>query len=395
MKRLSKLLLSLVIYPAILFPVHAQVFSDADVELIASGFQFVEGPVWIDGVGLLFSDIPANTIYKWTEEDGAVEYISPSGNSNGLAVDLNGALIICQHGPRQVGILNDAMDIEPLATHYDEKRLNSPNDLAIHSDGSVFFTDPPYGLNDQGGTSETGYNGIYRLDPDGIVQLLDSTLVRPNGIAFSPDESILYVSDSEIRRIYAWDVTDDSTLSNKREFATMQPAGYADGMKVDSNGYIFATGPVGVWIYAPDGSFINTISVPGQTSNCCWGDADRKALYVTSGNAVYRLTEKEPVTTINPVNGFSTNKLLANYPNPFSGTTTIPFYINEHSTVILKVHDILGKPVVTLLNADLDEGFHTVSWQPEDIAPGNYFIVLETNGQKTTRLSQISSSEGL
>jgi sugar lactone lactonase YvrE len=268
------------------------VINNPIVTRLDDGFQFVEGPVWKNDLGLLFSDIPSNTVYLWSQESGRSIYMNPSGNSNGLAFDSDGLLILAQHGPRQISRLETGSALTPIATHYLGKRFNSPNDMALHSDGSIFFTDPPYGLMDQGGTSELGYNGIFRLSPTGDVQLLDSTLNRPNGICFSPDESRLYVSDSEVRRIYVWDVVGDTTITNKMEFAFMQPAGYADGMKVDSAGFLYATGPIGVWIFSQEGEVIDTIPVPGQTSNCCWGGEDGKTLYVTSGNAVYKIENR-------------------------------------------------------------------------------------------------------
>lgn len=262
------------------------------VEKIAEGFSFVEGPVWVNNLGLLFSDIPQNKIYLFSVDSTISEYIYPSGNSNGLALDLNGNLLLCQHGPRQVSRIELNGKITPIATHYNNKKLNSPNDLAVKSDGSIFFTDPPYGLNDQNGKSELGYNGIYRLNPKGELQLLDNSLERPNGICFSPDETKLYVTDTETRRIYAWDILNDSTIDNKKEIGYMSPRGGADGMKADKNGYLYITGPLGVWVYSGEGNPVDTINIPGQTTNCNW-NADSTMLYVTSGNALYRIINKD------------------------------------------------------------------------------------------------------
>jgi len=256
------------------------------VEKIAEGFQFVEGPVWMKK-GLLFSDIPANTIYRWTPDSGITEFLRPSGNSNGLALDLKGHLLLAQHGKRRLARLEPDGTETPLATHYKGKRLNSPNDMAVKSDGSIFFTDPPYGISAE--QEELGFYGIYRLSPTGSLYLLDSSLTRPNGIAFSPDEKKLYVSDCEVRIIYVWDIISDSVITNKRQFANMNAEGSADGMKVDKKGHIFAAGPWGVWIYNPEGTVVDTIKVPGQTTNCNWGDADGNSLYITSGSSVYRV----------------------------------------------------------------------------------------------------------
>ena len=287
--------LQVILLALITMPVFAQkpVLNNPVVEKVAEGFSFTEGPLWLNETGLIFSDIPENKIMLYSIDSSVSEYLNPSGNSNGLTLDHKGWVIMAQHGPRQVARLEADGKITPLATHYDGKRFNSPNDLVVKSDGSIFFTDPPYGLNDQGGTSELGYYGIYRLSPEGVVFLLDKTLTRPNGICFSPDETVLYVDDCEALNIYAWDVENDSVIANKRLFASLTPNSandrYADGMKIDRNGFLYISGPKGIWILSPNGDFVNTISVPGQTANCGWGDEDGLSLYVTSGNAIYRI----------------------------------------------------------------------------------------------------------
>ena len=260
---------------------------DAEPEKIADGFRFVEGPVWVDGTGLLFSDIPANIVYRWSPESGIEVYLNPSGNSNGLALDAENRLLLAQHGKRRLARIETDGTETALATHYKGKRLNSPNDIAVKSDGSVFFTDPPYGISPE--QEELGFYGIYRLSPSGSLQLLDNSMQRPNGIAFSPDETKLYVGDSKSNNIYVWDVTDDTLISNKHQFAHMEGPSSTDGMKVDKEGHLFSTGPFGVWVYAPDGTVLDTIKVPGQTTNCNWGDDDGRTLYITSGSAVYRI----------------------------------------------------------------------------------------------------------
>ncbi len=354
---------------------------NATVEKIAFGFNFVEGPVWKDDVGLLFSDIPANIIYQWTPESGVSVYLEPSGNSNGLAFDLENRLIMAQHGKRQVARLEPNGTETPLATHYDGKKLNSPNDLAIKSDGSIFFTDPPYGLNDQGGTSELGYNGIFRLNNNSQVQLLDKSLYRPNGIAFSPNESLLYVTDSESRTIYMWDVIDDTTIANKRQFAIMDANGYADGMKVDENGNLFISGPIGIWVYAPNGTLFETISVPGQTSNCNFGDEDRKTLYITSGDAIYRLRlEKSNDTsaTGEVLNKIKPAELYLNYPNPIHEFTQIPFFLSKNDYVYLGIYNAIGKEIQVLINKPLYHGHYQIYWNPVGLSDGLYYVRLST-----------------
>jgi sugar lactone lactonase YvrE len=268
---------------------------DSELEKIADGFQFVEGPVWMDGVGILFSDIPANIVYQWSDATGTKEYLNPSGNSNGLALDSQNRLILAQHGNRRLARIETDGNETALATHYDGKRLNSPNDIAVKSDGSIFFTDPPYGISHE--QEELGFYGIYRLSPAGTLQLLDNSLQRPNGIAFSPDETKLYVGDSESNIIYIWNVIGDTLIIDKQQFAHMSGPSSSDGMKVDNEGNLFATGPFGVWVFSPDGAVLDTIDVPGQTTNCNWGDDDRKTLYITSGSAVYRIRIGENVVS--------------------------------------------------------------------------------------------------
>ncbi len=271
---------------------HLQVINHPEIEKIAEGFSFVEGPLWIENTGLLFSDIPENKVYLFSTDSVVSVYLDPSGHSNGLALDQEKRLLLAQHGNRQVARLEGNGSVISLASHYEGKRLNSPNDLAVKSDGSVFFTDPPYGIDtDQ---EELGYYGIYRLNADGNLKLLDKSLKRPNGIAFSPDEKILYVDDTETGSIFQWDVLSDSVIANKRLFGRMTPPGHADGMKVDKEGFLYVSGPVGIWIFDADGAPVDTIPVSGLTTNCGWGGKDGKTLYVTSGSGLYRIRNKKP-----------------------------------------------------------------------------------------------------
>ena len=309
-------------------PVSAQVQTPAAMlatpEKIADGFQFVEGPVWVDSLGLLFSDINANTVYRWTPATGATVYLKPSGNSNGLAFNAQGRLLLAQHGNRRIARLEKDGAQTALATHFNGKKLNSPNDMAVKSDGAIFFTDPPYGISSN--QQELAFSGIFRISSSGALSLLDKSLARPNGLAFSPDESLLYVADAEARRIYVWDVVNDSLIANKRQFAFMSPSGYADGMKIDAAGNLFATGPGGVWVFSPNGTLLQKILVPGQTTNCGWGDADRQTLYITSGTALYKV--RSPFAGINSSRESSLPgelQLLPNFPNPFNAATTVRF----------------------------------------------------------------------
>jgi gluconolactonase len=363
------------------------VITNPVVEKICTGFNFTEGPVWVDTLGLLFSDIPADKIYRWSLDSTVSVYLTPSGNSNGLVLDLQGRLLLAQHGPRQVTRIEENGTQTPLATHYDGKRLNSPNDLVVKSDGSIFFTDPPYGLMDQGGTSELGYYGIYRISPSGDVQLLDNSLYRPNGIAFSPDESKLYVTDCEATRIYVWDIVDDTTLANKKEFADISSSGCTDGMKVDSTGYVYSTGPTGIWIFAPDGTTIETILVPGQTTNCGWGGADRIQLYVTSGNSVYRIRKGEPVNpTVLAKNimGVEVEPVHC-FPNPFTDNIRFDYDLTEPGWVTIHIYSILGQPVATLTDKLLIPGHYSTVWEASGMPASAYFLVVSLPGNQEIR----------
>ena len=261
---------------------------DAEPELIAAGFKFVEGPVWNDSLGLLFSDMHGNIAYRWMEEDSISEFINPSYNSNGLTFDLNGNLIVAQTGLRRVARLETDGTQTSLADNYDGKKLNSPNDLVVKSDGAIFFTDPPFNIPD-GEEQELSFSGIYRISSFGELQLLDSTLALPNGICFSKDETKLFVNDSKARIIYVWDVVNDSTIINKREFANITPKGYADGMKIDEDGNLFCAGPEGIWVFSPEGKLLDKVSLPINPTNCNWGDNDKKTLYITAVTSVYRI----------------------------------------------------------------------------------------------------------
>lgn len=255
-------------------------------EKITDGYLFTEGPLWFEGA-LLFSDIPGNTIYRWVTGEDAGVFINPSSNSNGLAVDINGHLLIAQHSARQLVRLEQDRTFTVLASEYEGKKLNSPNDIAVHPDGSVYFTDPPYGISSD--QQELNFTGIYRIAPDGSLHLLEDGLYNPNGIAFSPDHKKLYISTSDQREVFVFDI-DQHQLKNKRLFASQaEYEGASDGMVSDKAGNLYLAGPEGVWIYSPGGQVDQIIPVPGQTSNVAWGPGVGKVLYVTSTDAVYRI----------------------------------------------------------------------------------------------------------
>lgn len=265
-----------------------QVIQDnAEPEKITSGYQFTEGPLWHPSGYLLFSDIPANTIYKWTPGSGKETYLSPSGHSNGLTFDRQGRLIMARHDGN-IARYSENKGVEVLVDSYNNKRLNSPNDLVIHSTGSIYFTDPPYGVSEENRVLEI--NGVYKYSKESGLQLLTDVMDRPNGIALSPDENRLYVNDSRHAHIRVFEIQQDGTLTNGRIFARMESdaQGGADGMKVDVKGNVYSTGPGGLWIFSPDGNLIRHLKTPRLT-NLAWGDKDSKTLFMTSPDAVYKL----------------------------------------------------------------------------------------------------------
>lgn len=289
----------------------ALIAADAKLEKLAEGFKWSEGPVWYQG-GVVFSDVPQNIAYRWKEGMTAAEvFLKPSGllnptpgfreqGSNGLTLDGKGNLLLCQHGERQVARYENGK-FTPLATRFEGKRFNSPNDLAVRRNGDVYFTDPPYGLEKTNDSplKELPFNGVFRLAPDGKVTLLVKNLTFPNGIAFSPDEKVLYVavSDGKATRLMAYDVTADGGVTGERVFFDAQPLrdaggkGLCDGLKVDRAGNLWATGPGGVLVISPTGKHLGTLATGVPTANCGWGD-DGSTLYITANNMLLRVKTK-------------------------------------------------------------------------------------------------------
>ncbi|MEM3046187.1 MAG: SMP-30/gluconolactonase/LRE family protein [Candidatus Bathyarchaeia archaeon] len=262
------------------------------VERLATGFRFTEGPVWNTAGGfLLFSDIPANQIKRWSPKEGVLTFREPSGNSNGLTYDREGRLIACEHGNRRVSRTEHDGTVTTLVDRFEGKRLNSPNDVVVKSDGTVYFTDPPYGVTPE--QQELPFAGVFRFFPDsGELRVLVKDFERPNGLAFSPDERLLYIGDSSDKRhVRVFTVENDGSLGKGRLFAELRSKepGPPDGMKVDVEGRLYVAAAGGIWVFASTGERLGMISVPETPSNCAWGDADRRSLYITARSSLYRV----------------------------------------------------------------------------------------------------------
>jgi len=270
---------------------------DAEVEQLATGFGFTEGPVWLSD-GLIFSDIPNSRLIKLVMKREGPEvktFRYPSGNANGNTLDNCQRLLTCEHTGRRVVMTDVDGTMKVLADRYQGGRFNSPNDIVVRSDGSIYFTDPPYGLPTNGtGWKEQPCNGVYRITPDGNVHLLVNDFDRCNGLAFSPDEKILYINDTVRRHIRAFDVKPDGSLVNGRlliDMALPEP-GAPDGMKVDRKGIIYCTGPGGFWIIDPTGKCLAIVRPPELPANLAFGDADWQSLYLTARTSIYRIRMK-------------------------------------------------------------------------------------------------------
>lgn len=265
---------------------------------IVSGLKFSEGPVWIPGRGLIFSDIPANTQYLWNEQEGLTVFRKPSGYANGNALTKDNFLISAQHDRSLCKVpLSAVGKTKVLATHYEGRRLNSPNDVVVASNGDIYFTDPVYGIIGYGpkkAQSEQPVRGIYRINSDGTaLSRVAGELEMPNGLAFSSDGKLLYVSNSADGNIYEYSVTSDGSLKNVRIFA-IQPVSEgkspsADGIKVDADGNIWACSTGGVSVYSPDGEYLAHLPLSGHVSNVAFGGPTGHTLFITSSDKVYRL----------------------------------------------------------------------------------------------------------
>nr|WP_198160678.1 SMP-30/gluconolactonase/LRE family protein [Pedobacter panaciterrae] len=286
--------------------INAIIHHDAKIEVIADGFGWVEGPLWIENKQmLLVSDVLNNTVYKWTSNKGKEIYLEHSGytgvqprteelGSNGLALNHKGQLLLCQHGDRRIALMNASLDNPKadyitLAGEYKGKKFDSPNDLVIKSNGDIYFTDPPYGLEKgvNNPSKAAPYQGVYRISKNGSVTLLVDTISRPNGIAFFPGEKSLLIANSDGQKpyLYLYDVDKDGLLVNGRIFNNDRGT---DGIKIDKQGNIFTTGQGGVWIYNKKGILLGKIKIDGTTSNCAFAD-NYKTLFITADNYLLKV----------------------------------------------------------------------------------------------------------
>ena len=288
----------------------------AEVEVISEGYDWSEGPLWIEGLGLLFSDIPPNRVYLWSEEQGTSVYLEPSGytgsgkrggevGSNGLLLDNKGQLVLCQHGDRRVARMQSSPDqprpvYETIIDQFEGKKLNSPNDACFNKVGDLYFTDPPYGLekNVDDPLKELDFQGVYRYSVAGDLMLLTKNMSRPNGIAFSPDEKKLYVANSDPNKAIwmEYKLDENGLIKEEKVFydATAlvgKEAGLPDGLKVDKYGNVFATGPGGVWIFDINGNVLGKVRTGQATSNCAIGN-NGKMLYITADMYVMKVALK-------------------------------------------------------------------------------------------------------
>ncbi|MFV1859503.1 MAG: SMP-30/gluconolactonase/LRE family protein [Anaerolineales bacterium] len=276
---------------------------DADVEIehVVSGYQFLEGPVWHPKEKhLVFSDIVGNTMYRWSAVDGLSVFRKPSNMANGNTYDRQGQLLTCEHATSSVTLCGPNSNTEIMASHYQGKELNSPNDIVVKRDGGVYFTDPNSGRGPYYGVpreQELPFQGVYRLDPeDKTLTLLVDDFSKPNGLCFSLEESRLFVNDTDRNHIRVFDVQPDGGLTNGRVWAETigEGVGVPDGMKIDQDENLYCCGPGGIHVFDKQADCLGVIRMPEQTANFAWGDDDLCSLYIMASSTVYRLRANIP-----------------------------------------------------------------------------------------------------
>jgi gluconolactonase len=274
----------------------------AEVEQLGTGFTFTEGPIWNPEGFLLFSDMPGDVRRRWDPDSGVSEVANPSNKGNGMTIDNDGRLVVCEHVTSSVVRMDPdgkGGGREVLATHYEGRELNSPNDVVVKSDGAIYFTDPTYGRMPGFGIErdqDLDFQGVYRIAPGGgDPQLLVDDFDQPNGLCFSTDESLLYVNDTTRAHIRVFDVQSDGTIANSRVLAegigsgSLEIGDLVDGMKLDERGNVWVTGPGGVCVFDPDGNHIGTVEVPENVGNINWGGQDWNQLFIPATTSVYRI----------------------------------------------------------------------------------------------------------
>jgi gluconolactonase len=275
---------------------------DAALERLGTGFTFTEGPIWNPDGFLLFSDMPGDVRRRWDEQGGVQEVANPSNKGNGMTIDNDGRLVVCEHVTSSVVRMDPdgkGGGREVLATHYEGKELNSPNDVVVKSDGAISFSDPTYGRMPGFGIEreqDLDFQGVYRIAPGGgDPQLLVDDFDQPNGLCFSTDESLLYINDTTRAHIRVFDVQSDGTLANSRVLAdgigsgSLEIGDLVDGMKLDERGNVWVTGPGGVCVFDPDGNHIGTVEVPENVGNINWGGPDWNQLFIPATTSMYRI----------------------------------------------------------------------------------------------------------
>src|SRR6266404_7954710 len=274
---------------------------EVQFQRIATGFRFTEGPLWHPkGHYLLFSDIPGDQLHRWSETEGVSSFRKPCNMSNGLTYDRTGNVLACEHATSQVTRRDRTGTLTPIATHYQGKQLNSPNDIVCAPDGTIFFTDPPYGRVKFFGIpreQELPFQGVYRVGPDPKEPtLLVDDFDRPNGLCFSLDRRRLFINDTARQHIRVFEVKGDGTLAGGRVWAetTGEGKGAPDGMKIDSLGNVYCCGPGGIHVLSPEAVSLGVIHVPEYVANFAWGDADCRSLYITASTSVYRIRTVTP-----------------------------------------------------------------------------------------------------
>jgi gluconolactonase len=283
------------------------VAEDAEVEQLGTGFTFTEGPLWHPDGYLLFSDMPGDVRRRWTEQEGVTEVANPSNKGNGMTWDLDGRLLVCEHVTSSLVRMDPdgtGSGREVLATHYDGRELNSPNDVVVKSDGTIYFTDPTYGRMPGFGIErdqDLDFQGVYRLPPGGsgdALELVVDDFAQPNGLCFTADERTLYINDTDRAHIRVFDVQEDGSLTGGDVLAEnigtgdLETGELVDGMKLDEHGNIWVTGPKGVWVFSPEGEHLGVVEVPENVGNINWGGPDWSWLFIPASTSMYRVQTK-------------------------------------------------------------------------------------------------------